>query len=65
MGANGHAPYKAVVRGLHARWRGPQDVQSLGNVIDPNKVCDRWALTPHPSGGLPRRHQLRRLHRPC
>ena len=41
MGANGHAPYKAVVsQGFTLDGQGRKMSKSLGNVIDPNKVCD-------------------------
>ena len=41
MGANGHAPYKAVVsQGFTLDGQGRKKSKSLGNVIDPNKVCD-------------------------
>ena len=40
-GANGHAPYKAVVsQGFTLDGQGRKMSKSLGNVIDPNKVCD-------------------------
>lgn len=41
VGANGHAPYKAVVsQGFTLDGQGRKMSKSLGNVIDPNKVCD-------------------------
>ena len=41
MGANGVAPYKAVVsQGFTLDGQGRKMSKSLGNVIDPNKVCD-------------------------
>ncbi|WP_019128415.1 isoleucine--tRNA ligase [Enorma massiliensis] len=41
VGANGVAPYKAVVsQGFTLDGQGRKMSKSLGNVIDPNKVCD-------------------------
>ncbi|MBE6469979.1 MAG: isoleucine--tRNA ligase [Coriobacteriaceae bacterium] len=41
VGANGHAPYKAVVsQGFTLDGEGRKMSKSLGNVIDPNAVCD-------------------------
>ncbi len=41
VGANGIAPYKAVVsQGFTLDGQGRKMSKSLGNVIDPNKVCD-------------------------
>ena len=41
VGANGHAPYKAVVsQGFTLDGQGRKMSKPLGNVIDPNKVCD-------------------------
>ena len=41
VGANGHAPYKAVVsQGFTLDGQGRKMSKSIGNVIDPNKVCD-------------------------
>ena len=41
VGANGHAPYKAVVsQGFTLDGQGRKMSKSLGNVIDPNKECD-------------------------
>ena len=41
VGANGGAPYKAVVsQGFTLDGQGRKMSKSLGNVIDPNKVCD-------------------------
>ncbi len=41
VGANGHAPYKAVVsQGFTLDGQGRKMSKSLGNVIDPNAVCD-------------------------
>ncbi|QWT17099.1 isoleucine--tRNA ligase [Collinsella sp. zg1085] len=40
VGANGHAPYKAVVsQGFTLDGEGRKMSKSLGNVIDPNQVC--------------------------
>ncbi len=41
VGANGHAPYKAVVsQGFTLDGQGRKMSKSLGNVIDPKMVCD-------------------------
>ena len=41
VGANGHAPYKAVVsQGFTLDGQGRKMSKSLGNVIDPNAICD-------------------------
>ena len=41
VGANGIAPYRAVVsQGFTLDGQGRKMSKSLGNVIDPNKVCD-------------------------
>ena len=41
VGANGVAPYKAVVsQGFTLDGQGRKMSKSLGNVIDPNKICD-------------------------
>ena len=41
VGANGHAPYKAVIsQGFTLDGQGRKMSKSLGNVIDPNKICD-------------------------
>ena len=46
VGANGHAPYKAVVsQGFTLDGQGRKMSKSLGNVIDPNKSATRWAPT--------------------
>ena len=42
MGANDIAPYKAVIsQGFTLDGQGRKMSKSLGNVIDPNKVCDK------------------------
>ena len=41
VGANDHAPYRAVIsQGFTLDGQGRKMSKSLGNVIDPNKVCD-------------------------
>lgn len=41
VGANGVAPYKAVIsQGFTLDGQGRKMSKSLGNVIDPNKICD-------------------------